>query len=94
MNRQEVVEVIAQIIDILSNHGYEDKAEWLSQRAEVLRVSTLDQDVRPTLDELHSIVLGMDGLFDLRLEEAAGRDAAAARDTLDDLADRLFELTE
>lgn len=91
---QPIVDVIEQIARILSEHGYEDNAAWLLERAEVLRSPTTpSEDIRQTLDELHSIVTGMGGLFDLRLEDGAHQDATAARVALDELADRLFELT-
>ena len=41
----------------------------------------------------HSVVMGMGGLFDLRLEDAPQKDATTARAALDELADSLFELT-
>ncbi len=46
-----------------------------------------------TMNELHHIVLGMGGLMDLRHRAPSTAEADSAREDLDTLADRLFELT-
>jgi hypothetical protein len=88
--------VIEQIQAILAHYGHRDKAAFMSERADTLRSpASSAEDIREAREDLHSIVMGMNGLFDLRLEPGPSGEegASAARGTLDDLADRLYELT-
>jgi hypothetical protein len=91
MRREEVTAVIDSLIGILSDHGYAPNADWLRARRSVLvDPHASDDAVESTLEGLHGAVLGMGGLMDPRVE---GQSAEAARQKLDELAERRYELT-
>lgn len=92
--RVALLEVLEQVMVLLREHGHDDEAVWLGSRAEVIRSpASSDEEIRNAMNELHSIVPRMGGLLDLPLDVGPHGDAATARDSLDELADRLYELT-
>ena len=94
MSRFEVASVMDQIIEILNRHGYDDKARWLASSAAVLTgADSTEEMVAQTYSDLRGVVLGMGGLMDLRLDAPTPGEAIAARATLDELVERLYELT-
>ena len=93
MTTAELAGVVAAVREILEAFGHPQKAAWLAERERVLEAAQSLDGVKSTVEELHSVVLGMDGLFDLPLAATSAADGEAARAKLDELADRLFELT-
>jgi hypothetical protein len=91
MRREEIIALVDSMIRILSGYGQADHVDWLGARRRVLSDPTASNDaLEATIEELHSIVLGMGGLMDLSLE---GPSADGDRKELDELANRLYELT-
>jgi hypothetical protein len=94
MSCAPLLSVVESLVELLDEHGYAVKAAWLSERAAVMREPNSSQeDVSETIRELHGVVQGMGGLFDLNLEDGARRDRSTATDVLHKLADELYELT-
>lgn len=93
MNRMELERVVAEIRAILHAHGQPDRSRWLAERELVLASADSREAVTATLNELHSVVLGMGGLFDLPLTSSLFATAGEARKRLDELADQLYEMT-
>jgi hypothetical protein len=92
----ELQVVLSEIVAVLDLHGQADKARWLASRLAMLREPTATSDQRTRVRaELHSVVLGMGGLVDLRLEPdpTSRLSVVDARKLLLPLADRLYELT-
>jgi hypothetical protein len=89
-------QLLDKISGILRVAGYEGRAKWIDERNNVLRNPEATEDsVEFVLKELHGIVLGMGGLFDLRLtlpDDPAQIDRNATS-ALKVLADQLFEAT-
>jgi hypothetical protein len=93
MTTARLLSVVDRIVSILAGHG-RDKADWLSERAKVLRTPTSqDDDVVRAREEMHGIVMGMGGLFDLALEPSSDRNMADIRHELDELPNQLHKLT-
>jgi hypothetical protein len=94
ISRDDVLQVVEEMIPLLFDHGHRDKADWLAQQCEVLRDSAATS---ATLDEvrarLHDVVPRMGGLMDLRLEDSPDETTGSARAALDRLAEQLYELT-
>jgi hypothetical protein len=93
MTTRELVGVVAAIREILGTFGHRQMAGWLAERERVLESAASLAEVKSIVAELHSIVLGMGGLFDLPLAATSKAASDAARARLDDLADRLYDLT-
>lgn len=94
MNLAEVLQVIDQIVHLLTSHGHPNEAEWLVTEAAVLRDSKLsDTEIQEALHRLHHIVPGMGGLMDLPLTGSSREEEAHARQALDRLSDQLYKLT-
>ena len=93
MTTAELAGVVSAVREILEAFGHAQKAAWLAERERVLVAAESLDEVKSTVEELHSVVLGMGGLFDLPLAATSRADRDAARARLDELADRLFELT-
>ena len=92
----ELEEVTAQIIELLTHTGHSDRADWMAERLRTLRDAQATPDAREFVaTELHGVVLGMGGLMDmvLRPDDDIGISSVQARDQLDGLADRLYDLT-
>ena len=96
MTDANLVELLDKISTILRIAGYGDRATWIDERNDVLQNPEATEDsVEFVLKELHGIVLGMGGLFDLRLtvpDDPAQIDRNATS-ALKVLADQLFEAT-
>jgi hypothetical protein len=93
MTTAELVQIVAAIRELLEGHGQEPKGAWLAERERALEAAETPESIRSTMEELHSIVLGMGGLFDLPLAATSKEAEEAARSRLDELADQLFERT-
>lgn len=93
MTATQLSQVVAAIRELLETHGQESKAAWLEERERTLEAGGPPETIKTTIKELHSIVLGMGGLFDLPLASPSQEAGEAARVLLDELADRLFEMT-
>lgn len=93
MTAADLPQVVAAIRELLEAYGHESRAAWLEEREQVLKAGASPERTETTIQELHAIVLGMGGLFDLPLTTPSKEAGVAARDRLDELADRLFELT-
>lgn len=96
MTVSTVENILTEVIDLLRQCGVDDLAVWISERQDVLQASDATNDAREhAMNELHGAVLGMGGLFDLYLVPAAGspHTTTSARERLDVLSDRLYELT-
>ncbi|GAA5189544.1 hypothetical protein GCM10023346_04380 [Arthrobacter gyeryongensis] len=89
----ELARVLAAIRELLDAHGQASKAAWLADREQALEAAESPETAKLTIAELHSIVLGMGGLFDLPLAAASKEATESARTRLDELADQLFEMT-
>ncbi|MEI2808946.1 MAG: hypothetical protein V9F00_01660 [Nocardioides sp.] len=93
MTTIELVRLVAAIRELLEAHGQESKGAWLLERERALEAAESPEVIEWTMEELHSIVLGMGGLFDLPLAATSKEAEEAARTRLDELADQLFEMT-
>ena len=93
MKTAELVRLVAAIRELLVAHGQESKAAWLMEREGALKAAESAEAIKPTLEELHSIVLGMGGLFDLPLTAPSKEAEEAAITRLDEFVDQLFEMT-
>lgn len=93
MTATDLPQVVAAIRELLGAHGQESKAAWLEERERTLRAGGSPEAIKTTIEELHGIVLGMGGLFDLPLTKPSKEAAEAARVRLDELADRLYDMT-
>jgi hypothetical protein len=95
-DREHLVITATRIAEIVRIGGHRDRADWIDQRIKVLEDhSTISMDWQRARSDLHRIVLGMGGLFDLRLVDpgGAGQPSTALRVELDGLADQLYRLT-
>lgn len=96
MGSTSLESILSEIVAILDSHGHSVEANWISERSDAIErdVSAGSQGaLRVALDELHSIVLGMGGLFDLTLVPIEDGDAVEARQRPDKLSDQLYDLT-
>jgi hypothetical protein len=96
MTEDSLPGVLAEIIDLLGECGRPDRASWLAERLAVLQKDNATADAREHVaTELHGVVLGMGGLMDMSLVPAPGShlSSTVAREKLDELADRLYDLT-
>ena len=96
MTQSELIQVLAELNALLTRTGFPDRAAWIHDREGILLDPDATDDGREfARSELHSIVSGMGGLLDLRLVPDASLKLSAreARERLDGLADRLYELT-
>jgi hypothetical protein len=96
VTNDELIQVVTEVIEILEECGYDDRASWLSIRAEVLRDEATSGDAyQKVVHELHGVVLGMGGLMDLSLRPrpGSGYTSDSARARLDLLGDRMYVLT-
>ncbi len=94
MKVEEVLGVLDEIIPLMAAHGHPDKADWLGKESTLLRDTHLsDSEARESLQRLHRIVPGMGGLMDLPLTGSSVEEEMVARQTLDKLADQLYQLT-
>lgn len=96
MTSTRLVAILSEIIDLLSQCGLTERATWLNDRLAILLDDRATADAREHVsNELHGVVLGMGGLMDLSLAPASGSSytSSSARERLDLLGDRLYELT-
>lgn len=93
MIASQLPQVVAAIRALLEAHGQVSKAAWLEERQRTLEAGGSPETIKTTIEELHSIILGMGGLFDLPLTSASKESGEAARIRLDELADQLFDMT-
>ena len=93
MTTTELTRVVAATRELLAAQGQASRAAWLEEREHTLRTADSPETIESTIAELHSIVLGMGGLFDLPLSATSAEAGSAARARLDELADQLFDLT-
>jgi|GEM_PF-6179772 len=96
MTQGTLTAVLAEIVDLLRKCGRPDRASWLAERLTVLQQDGTTADVGDRVAaELHGVVLGMGGLMDITLEPSVESELSprAAREKLDELADRLYDLT-
>lgn len=96
MDLTQLIWVVSQIVDLLDECGRIDEAAWLAARKAVLENVDATADAREhVVGELHSVVPGMGGLMDLSLtpNPTSSYSAVSAREKLDSLCDRLYELT-
>ena len=95
MKVQKVRRVVGQIIPLLASYGQQDKAGWLGNESALLGDARLsDMAVSEAFQRLHRIVPGMGGLMDLPLAGLSREEETIARETLDKLANELYELTD
>ena len=94
MSVDEVLRVVDQIIPLLTTYGHPDEAEWLRKESALLRDSKLSHtEIGASLGRLHRIVPGMGGLMDLPMIGSSREQETLAREALDKLGERLYELT-
>jgi hypothetical protein len=96
VTQPELIQVLTEISALLERTGHPDRAAWLNSRQGVLLDPVATDDGREfARSEVHSIVSGMGGLLDMRLVPDATLKLSPreARERLDHLADRLYELT-
>lgn len=67
MTIAELAGVVVAVREILEAFGYPQKAAWFGERECVLDGALSLDEVTLTVEELHSVVLGMGGLVDLPL---------------------------
>jgi hypothetical protein len=97
MNRSDVRDALEQIIELLSQIGYEDRATWLAERLNLINDPNIDpEDLQQVRQELHGTVPHMGGLLDLnpRPVPSSKLTRLEAKSRLDELAGRLYRLTE
>ncbi|MBN9630396.1 MAG: hypothetical protein J0I18_07290 [Actinobacteria bacterium] len=96
MTHEALTAVLVETIDLLRQCGRPDRADWLAERLRILRRDDATAEVRKrAVAELHGVVLGMGGLMDIVVEPPSESKLSprSARERLDELADKLFDLT-
>lgn len=95
MSDKDIVAVLEDLIGLLDSGGHSDRATWLRDRQRRLSGASKSAEVEHIREELHAVVLGMGGLYDLTLTpgEESGHGQEADEKRLDELAGRLYSLT-
>ncbi|HEY8912457.1 hypothetical protein [Lacisediminihabitans sp.] len=94
--RERLVEVVEEVIQILEpSEHLSERTKWLKLRLPALKTSRVSPEIEAIKVQLHSIITGMGGLADLRLESSTRtqEEARSARSRLDQLDDELWSLT-
>ena len=94
--KPELMTVVDELVNLLSECGELDRANWLRDRRDALASANQSMDgVETTLAQIHKIVLGMGGLLDLHLRppNTSLLSSTEVNHRMDVLADRLYRLT-
>jgi hypothetical protein len=93
MSDGDLAAVLGDLITLLDSGGHPDRATWLRERLMRLSDEIEPAEVEHVREELHGVVLGIVGLYDLTLtpDESAHRQEGREM-RLDELAGRLYRL--
>ena len=86
--KEKLFQVLVDIINLLSQCGWEDKAGWFSKKLEILRsLNPQSQALEKELQEMRNILIGMGSFSDLPMYPKDG-----SRFTEQDARNRQWEL--